>query len=125
MRLMTLAVVVGLLPMTHTAVNASGTFDGVYTGAARETLNNNGGRYLNLGRATEIVVVDDTFHYKWVRDMEAKVRADGSFFVSALGRAARGASPSVSVQGRIAGGKLEADVGGDRCAVHLSLTKIG
>jgi hypothetical protein len=117
-----LAIVVGILPTMRPA-NAAGAFDGTYVGKARQTLSDNGGRCQKLSHDTRIVITDNAFQYRWVRVMEAKVQPDGSFYVSGPGRAQRGASPSVSIRGQIVGGNLEADVGGDRCADHLSLTK--
>jgi len=122
MRWTVLAIVVGFLPTTRPA-NAAGAYDGTYVGTARQTLSDNGGRCQSPGHDLRVVITDDTFRYKWARGLDVKVQPDGSFYANGLGRAQRGASPSVSIKGQIVSGKLEADVGGDRCADHLSLTK--
>ena len=125
MRVMTL-VAAGLMlaqvPMAHPSM-AAGPFDGTYVGRQIETQNNNSGACQNINRDTRIIVANNVISYSWGVPLETTVGGDGSFSVDHAGLAVRGAAASVSLKGRISGGNLEADVGGNRCAAHLSLKK--
>ena len=114
--------VLSALPLAHQTI-AAGAFDGTYIGNRRELRNDNGGRCAHLNKDSRIVIRNDTIRYAWSPPFVATVAADGTFSVDELGLAARGASASVSLKGQIVDGDLEADVGGSRCAAHLSLKK--
>ena len=61
--------------------------------------------------------------YKWGVPLEAPVAGDGSFVVKTPGLLVSGKANTVTFQGTIKGGSLEADVGTIECAAHLSLKK--
>jgi hypothetical protein len=103
---------------------AAGAFDGTYAGRQIETQNNNSGMCQNINKDTRVVVANNVIRYSWGVPLETTVGGDGSFSVDHAGLAVRGAAASVSLKGRITGGNLEADVGGNRCAAHLSLKKM-
>jgi hypothetical protein len=119
--LLGLGLLAGFGPLANHAT-AAGPFDGTYSGPLRETRNNNSG-YCTIPSATQIVVANGMIKYKWGVPLETTVAADGSFSVDHVGMAMRGAAAMISLKGRITGGTLEADVGSDRCAAHLSLKK--
>jgi hypothetical protein len=123
MILVLLVVAFGQTVIATTAV--AGAFDGVYTGAQREVQNDNSGFCRNVTRDNvHVTVAADVIKYQWGQlPLETTVRNDGSFSVDRTGLAMRGASPTVSLKGRISGGNLEADVGGIKCSAHLSLKK--
>jgi hypothetical protein len=76
---------------------------------------------------TMIVVRDNQFERRWGNPANATVRVevapDGTFNSSASWQEGRTRPRVVTIKGRITGGDLEADMGSDRCAVHLSLKK--
>jgi hypothetical protein len=95
--------------------------DGVYAGTQRETRNDNSGYCINLNADVRIVIKDGAFTRQWGRvELEARVDANGLFSANKLG----GASRLQSLNGRISGGTLEADIGNVACAAHLSLKKM-
>ena len=101
---------------------AGGPFDGTYTGPRHETKNSNSGycRNVTVDR-TKLVVVDGVAMYSWGKGpINAPVKADGTFYVQIPGW--RGGLP-FEMKGTIAGNSLEADVGNNTCAGHLSLKK--
>ena len=126
-RLKTLIVagLAGLVPLTGGAM-AAGPFDGAYAGYQRQTKTNNTGYCQNLNRDNlHTRVTDSAIEWKWGGvPLKATIAPDGSFSTSASGWASRGASGSYSFTGRIAGGNLEADVGGSQCAAHISMKKV-
>lgn len=73
----------------------------------------------------KVTVMDNTIRYRWGSvPLQATVANDGTFSVEVAGvSSSRGYSSSVSFKGRINVGNLEADVGGNICAGHLSLRK--
>jgi hypothetical protein len=120
---MVLGLTLGPLLMVPRAT-AAGAFDGTYVGRQNETQNNNSGMCQNINRDTRVIVANNVIRYSWGVPLETTVGGDGSFSVDQAGAAVRGAAASVSLKGRITGGNLEADVGGNRCAAHLSLKKM-
>jgi hypothetical protein len=121
---MVLALAVGLAPFANSA-RAAGPFDGVYAGTQRVTKTNNSTQCAKIDQDNvRIMVMDNTIRYRWGPvPLQATVAGDGSFSVDAAGASSRGFSSSVSFKGRINVGTLEADVGGNICAGHLSLKK--
>ncbi len=118
-----MALIIGLIPLGN-RVMAAGAFDATYTGPQHETKSNNSGSCRMLERPSVAVVVkDNVLKYRWGVPIEATVQPDGSFSDVRPGMAFRGAPSVVSTKGKIVGGNLEADIGTDRCAAHLSLKK--
>jgi hypothetical protein len=122
---MALGLTLAMPPLAGRAI-AAGPYDAVYAGPMRETLNNNSGFCQNLNHDTRVSVVNGVISFPWGRvTLQATVGADGSFFSEVPGmQATRGTSATYQLKGRIAGGTLEADVGGTACAAHLSLRKM-
>jgi hypothetical protein len=102
---------------------AAGPFDGTYTGTQRETQNNNSGACMRINQDHATIKIENGhFTRAWRVTLEVDVAADGSFKASKLNNADK-PMRVVEIKGRIAGAKLEADIGTDLCAAHLSLTK--
>jgi len=122
--LMVLGLALGLLPLADRAM-AAGPYDGVYAGTQRVTKTNNSTQCSTINQdSVKVMVMDNSIRYKWGPvPLQATVANDGSFSVDVAGGASRGYSSSVSFKGRINIGNLEADVGGNICAGHLSLRK--
>jgi hypothetical protein len=122
--LMFLGLAVGLMPLANSAV-AAGPYDGVYAGTQRVTKTNNSTQCQGIDRDDiRVMVMDNTLRYRWGPvPLQATVAGDGSFSIDVAGAASRANSSSVSFKGRINIGNLEADVGGNVCAGHLSLRK--
>jgi hypothetical protein len=122
--LMVLGLALGLLPLENSAI-AAGPFDGVYAGTQRVTKTNNGSQCQNINQDhIRVMVLDNVFRYRWGPiPMQVTVAGDGSFSLDVAGAAERSTSGSVSMKGRINIGNLEADVGGNICAAHISLRK--
>jgi len=122
--LMALGLAVGLMPLANSAM-AMGPYDGVYAGTQRVTKTNNSSQCQKINQDNvKVMVVDSTLRYRWGPvPLQATVASDGSFSVDASGAASARYSSSVSFKGRINLGNLEADVGGNICAGHLSLRK--
>lgn len=120
--LMVLGLAVGLAPLASFAM---GPYDGVYTGTQRVTKTNNSTQCSKINQdGVKVMVMDNTIRYRWGPvPLQATVAGDGSFSVDVAGGASRGYSSDISFKGRIATGNLEADVGGNICAGHLSLRK--
>ena len=119
-----LGLALGLLPLANRAM-AAGPFDGVYAGTQRVTKTNNSTDCLKINQDNiKVMVMDNTIRYRWGPvPLQTTVASDGSFSVDVSGGASRGYSSTVSFKGRINIGNLEADVGGNICAGHLSLRK--
>ena len=122
--LMVLGLALGLFPLANRAI-AAGPYDGVYAGTQRVTKTNNSSQCQKINQdGIKVMVMDNTIRYRWGPiPLQATVANDGSFSVDASGAASAGYSGSVSFKGRINIGNLEADVGGNICAGHLSLRK--
>jgi hypothetical protein len=120
--LIALGLAVGLVPL---ASEAMGPYDGVYAGTQRITKTNNSTQCSKINQDNlKILVQDSTIRYRWGEvGLEAKVAGDGSFSVDVAGGQSRGYSSTVSLKGKITTGSLEADVGGNICAGHMSLRK--
>ncbi len=103
---------------------AASPFDGRYVGPMKATKNDNSGYCKSADHDNSVLIIKDgVVKYTWGVALEAKIAADGSFADDKPGVAIRGASPTISISGKITGPRLEADVGSSRCAAHLSLTK--
>jgi hypothetical protein len=116
-------IIAGLgLAVAGPAVSA-GSFDGTYRGAQSVTLNNNSSDCANIKQDNmALTVTDNKFVRHWgVATLPVDVAPDGSFSSSVVvsNRPLRQAQ----IKGKIAGGNLEADIGTDLCAAHLSLKK--
>jgi hypothetical protein len=116
-------IVAGLgLAVAGPAVSA-GSFDGTYRGSQRVTLNNNSSDCANIKQDNMVLTVtDNKFIRHWgVATLPVDVAPDGTFSSSVVvsNRPLRQAQ----IKGKIAGGDLEADIGTDLCAAHLSLKK--
>jgi hypothetical protein len=123
--LMILGLAAGAMSLANSAV-AAGPYDGVYAGTQRVTKTNNSTQCQGIDRDNiRVMVMDNTIRYRWGPvPLQATVANDGSFSVDVAGAASRATSSSVSFKGKINIGKLEADVGGNICAGHLSLKKV-
>ncbi len=113
---------------TSGATLAASPFDGTYVGTQRETANNNSGYCNNLNRDDiRRVVKDGVITTVWSKaTLRATIASDGSFAVTEEGMqfGKVGGQPNpITFKGMIRDGKLEADVGGSRCAAHWSLRK--
>jgi hypothetical protein len=117
-----MGVIPGLLPMGNLAM-AAGSFDGTYVGPRRETQNNNSGYCHDTNGPTRVVISNNVIKFQWGVPLETTIGADGSFSVDHQGMGMRGAQAIISMKGRISGGNLEADVGNNACAIHMSLKK--
>jgi len=122
--LMALGLAMGLMPLASGTM-AMGLYDGVYAGTQRVTKSDNSTPCQKINQDNiKVMVMDNTLRYRWGPvPLQATVASDGSFSVDVAGSASRGYSSSVSFKGRINLGNLEADVGGNICAGHLSLRK--
>ncbi len=107
---------------------AASPFDGTYVGTQRETANNHSGYCDNLNRDDiRRQVKDGVITTVWSKaTLRAPIASDGSFAVTEEGMqfGKGGGQPNpITFKGTIRDGKLEADVGGSRCAAHWSLRK--
>jgi len=117
-----LALALGLLLATAPAF-AAGPFDGTYGGNRTVTASSPSGCMAVNGNNARLVVANNVAHYEFGMPFDASIAADGSFSVEKVNNARNG-SASFALKGRIVGINMEADVGGDRCRVHLSLKKM-
>ena len=102
---------------------AAGPFDGTYKGNQTVLRNNN---YQGCSDRTDIALIirDNHFTRQWVGYViNVDVANDGTFSGKASYEAGRNRQATVSITGKIAGAGLEADIGSDRCQLHLSLKK--
>jgi len=103
---------------------AAGPFDGTYTGEAAMTRGNNGS--ICKTYAASISVTDG--HLTFVAGggyavINTDVAADGSFSGSGLLKGVKGAMETLN--GKVSGRAIEAEVGNPYCGFHLSLRKAG
>jgi hypothetical protein len=102
---------------------AAGAFDGTYKGRQTGTLTTSAPDCQSLNYPVAIVIQDDHFTRRWGQaNLDVTVAADGSFAASAV-TPDRRRLRNIAIKGKIAGGVLDADIGSDLCAAHLSLTK--
>ena len=102
----------------------AGAFDGSYRGTQRTLRSNGSGECANLNHDNVLLVIQDNhFNRHWgPADLAVDVAANGSFSArSVTGDRAR--LRTIAITGQITGKNLEADIGTDLCAAHLSLTK--
>jgi hypothetical protein len=105
------------------AAGAAGPFDGTYKGSETVQLNNN---YQGCSNRTDIVLIIQNSHFtrRWYdTQFGVDVASDGTFSQVASFDAGRNRRANVSITGKIVGASLEADMGSDRCKMHLSLKK--
>lgn len=105
---------------------AADTFDGVYLGKAFVTRANNdrGCGADDVPVNSKAVVKHNKFSRKWSSIMlHIEIAEDGSFSSSAYYRATKAGVLVVTIEGRIVGDDLEADIGHLSCQFHLSLRR--
>jgi hypothetical protein len=102
------------------AAGAAGPFDGTYSGSQTVQLNNN---YQGCAdRNIALVIRNSHFTRPWGGDeFGFDVASDGTFNKTGFYNAGRGRQAQVTVTGKIVGASLEANIGSDRCKMHLSL----
>jgi hypothetical protein len=118
-----LLIIAGLgLAFAGPAVSA-GSFDGTYRGAETVTQTNNSSECLSIKQDhMALTVTDNKFVRHWgVATLPVEIAPDGTFSSSVVvsNRPLRQAQ----IKGKITGGDLEADVGTELCAGHMSLKK--
>ena len=107
-------------------VVAAGPFDGTYRGTQRSTLSNNSSSCSRIDRSASIVIQNSHFNRIWSPgSLSVEVAADGSCSAKTeVGKGRNTGTPRLlKINGQVAGNDLEADIGTDRCAAHLSLRK--
>jgi hypothetical protein len=117
-----LLLVISVLAISAFAMQVLGAspFDGVYVGSQTVSVTNNQAYCLPLDHA-EVNAVDNTVSTKLgPYTFSAAVSSDGSF--DAYSRQFGSNSP-LHVVGKIMADKLDLDMGGQRCNVHISATK--
>jgi hypothetical protein len=120
----------GLIPLAFLGLvlvgpaSGAGSFDGTYKGNQTTLRANNTQACATLDHSNVVVIVQDNhFTRRWgVGDLSVDVAPDGSFETSVVTSDSRRLR-SITIKGRIAGGALEADIGTELCAAHLSLKK--
>lgn len=112
------------LALGVTAAGAAGPFDGTYRGNQRAIRGNESPDCAGTSRDNVVVVIrDGHFTRSWGNGkMEVTVAPDGSFHGEGAVQNSRRAH-FASINGKITGGDLEADIGTNYCAGHLSLKK--
>ncbi len=102
---------------------SAGSFDGTYRGTESVTLTNNSSDCLSIKQDhMAVTVTDNKFVRHWgIATLPVEIAPDGTFSSSVVvsNRPLRQAQ----IKGKITGGNLEADVGTDLCAGHMSLKK--
>lgn len=102
---------------------SAGNFDGTYRGTESVTLTNNSSDCLSIKQDhMAVTVTDNKFVRHWgIATLPVEIAPDGTFSSSVVvsNRPLRQAQ----IKGKITGGNLEADVGTDLCAGHMSLKK--
>jgi hypothetical protein len=103
---------------------SAGSFDGTYRGNQHETLANNSKDCANLTRDNVVLTVtDNKFVRQWgVATLPVEIAPDGTFSAEVL-VSTKPRLRQAQIKGKITGGNLEADVGTDLCAAHMSLKK--
>jgi hypothetical protein len=103
---------------------SAGSFDGTYRGTQHATLNNNSSDCADLNHEnTAVTVTDNKFVRHWgVATLPVEVAPDGTFSAIVV-VSTRPHLRQAQIKGKISGGNLEADIGTDLCAAHLSLKK--
>jgi hypothetical protein len=121
LRSLAFAVTVGL---GVTAAAAAGPFDGTYRGNQTTLRTNSSPDCASTNRTgVAIVIRDSHFNRRWGNgEMSVNVAPDGTFHAEAPVQNSRNAH-FASITGKITGGNLEADIGTNFCASHLSLKK--
>ena len=117
-------IIAGLgLGVAGPAVSA-GSFDGTYRGNQRATLTNNSSECANLNHDNLVLIVtDNKFVRHWgVATIPVEVAPDGTFSAGVV-VSTKPHLRQAQIKGKISGGNLEADIGTDLCAGHMSLKK--
>lgn len=110
-----------LLPVAP--AGAAGQFDGTYKGKQTTVLTNNTAECAHLDHDTTVSVQDNHFNRTWGQgQMSVDVAPDGTFAQKVVTSDSRRLR-NIAIKGKITGNSLEADIGTDLCAAHLSLTK--
>jgi hypothetical protein len=122
------AVSIGLTLALAGMAGAVGAFDGRYTGSQTPMYTLNECGYGGFRDGITIVVKDNHFYRTWDRarlSLSVHVADDGTFEQSGSMYTYSHARPRMgSIRGKITGRNLEADLGDDRCMVHLSLKRV-
>jgi hypothetical protein len=109
------------------AAQAAGPFDGTYRGPATLVSGNNSAVCKTF--ATSITVTDShlTYNHGAYAVINTDVAADGSFSgsaaINAVGGRGTHAPAQVTLQGKVAGSAIDAQVSSENCAFHLTLRK--
>jgi hypothetical protein len=102
---------------------SAGSFDGTYRGTETVTLTNNSSECLAIKQDyMAVTVTDNKFVRRWgVATLPVEIGPDGTFSASIVmsNRPLR----QLQIKGKIIGGNMEADIGTDLCAGHMSLKK--
>ena len=115
--------VVSGLDVVATA-QSPGLFDGVYKGSRKVVVDSSGPQCHLANRPDSVTIKNSHFEVRFgPGTIDANVASDGSFSGSTW-RPARHGLVTISLKGRIMGGRLEADIGEASCLAHLSLSKV-
>jgi hypothetical protein len=103
---------------------AAGSFDGTYRGTQRTIRSNNSSDCTRIDQENiALTVQDNHFIRHWgVITFDVTIAPDGTFTSNEVTGAQRKLR-SAQMTGKIAGNSLEADIGTDLCAGHMSLKK--
>ena len=109
------------------AAQAAGPFDGTYTGPATMTSGNNSAVCKTFRASITVTDSHLTYNHGQYAVINTDVAADGSFSGSAAINAATGRGghgpAQVTLQGKAAGGAIDAQASSENCAFHLTLRK--
>ena len=110
------------------AARAAGPFDGTYAGQAALVSGNNGGVCKTFNTSISVTDGHLTYVHGGYAVIHTDVAADGSFNGSGAGTAIQGgrggrAPADVTLQGKVAGSAIDAQVSSPNCAFHLTLRK--
>jgi len=103
---------------------AAGSFDGTYRGTQKTIRTNNSSDCTRIDQDhMSLTVQDNHFIRHWgVVTFDVTIAADGTFTSNEVTGAQRKLR-AAQMTGKITGNNLEADIGTDLCAGHLSLKK--
>jgi len=119
----TVALLAGAALLPVAPAGAAGQFDGTYKGKQTTVLTNNSADCAHLDHDTTISVRENHFNRTWGQgQLSVDVAPDGTFAQKVVTSDSRRLR-DIAIKGRITGNSLEADIGTNLCAAHLSLTK--
>ena len=119
-----LALILAGACFTTAAASAAGSFDGTYRGTQKTIRTNNSSDCTRIDQENVALTVQDNhFVRHWgVITFDVTIAADGTFSSNEVTGAQRKLR-AAQMTGKITGNNLEADIGTDLCAGHLSLKK--